>query len=442
MGTYLSTPVTDKELEQDSNELFEYGMAAMQGWRVNMEDAHLGVLNPTDTHGDALFGVFDGHGGKEVALFCAKYLKDVLVNQTAFKEGDIEKALKDAFFHMDERLILPEHQDQLKSWKEQNHEPEERQELDFASLPAYMQEAIRQDLGVEDGAQIVFTSASGDDAMVVEEEDEELLSDEELEGGEGGNSRAQKQVDENSQEGQANGVFDLNVDEYEEVQSSKKELPDGIEADEDEQQAGVATAQNGNQQSEKGGCVSAAGCTAVVAFVQGGHTLWVANAGDSRCVICRNGKMVAMTEDHKPTDVEESERIYNAGGYVSNGRINDVLNLSRAIGDFEYKQVTSLPPEQQMVTSSPDIKKIDLQHGDEFMVLGCDGIFEVLENEQVVQFVRERLKKGKSSKQICQEMCDRCLAVDVDSMGIGCDNMSVMIIVFKQFGASLQPTGN
>lgn len=81
------------------------------------------------------------------------------------------------------------------------------------------------------------------------------------------------------------------------------------------------------------------GCTAVVALVSG-RDLYVANAGDSRCVVCRNGKAIEMSFDHKPEDEEESDRIQKAGGKVTlDGRVNGGLNLSRAIGDHAYKMV-------------------------------------------------------------------------------------------------------
>lgn len=66
----------------------------------------------------------------------------------------------------------------------------------------------------------------------------------------------------------------------------------------------------------------------------------MANAGDSRCVVCRDGKAVEMSFDHKPEDTEELERIRKAGGRVTmDGRVNGGLNLSRAIGDHAYKTV-------------------------------------------------------------------------------------------------------
>lgn len=81
------------------------------------------------------------------------------------------------------------------------------------------------------------------------------------------------------------------------------------------------------------------GCTAVVALVVD-RELFVANAGDSRCVVCRDGKALDMSIDHKPEDKEELDRIKNAGGKVTlDGRVNGGLNLSRAIGDHAYKMV-------------------------------------------------------------------------------------------------------
>lgn len=68
------------------------------------------------------------------------------------------------------------------------------------------------------------------------------------------------------------------------------------------------------------------------------NDLYVANAGDSRSVLCTGGKAKEMSKDHKPDDEKERERIIKAGGYVTDGRINGNLNLSRAIGDLEYKK--------------------------------------------------------------------------------------------------------
>ena len=72
-----------------------------------------------------------------------------------------------------------------------------------------------------------------------------------------------------------------------------------------------------------------------------------------------------------------------AGGYVLDGRVNGSLNLSRAIGDMEYKQTSHLSAAEQAVTAFPDVRQIQLGSSSEFMILACDGIWDVLNNQQV-----------------------------------------------------------
>ncbi len=88
-----------------------------------------------------------------------------------------------------------------------------------------------------------------------------------------------------------------------------------------------------------------------------GRVLTVANAGDSRAVLCRAGGVTsALSIDHKPQQMVEMNRITKAGGFVNQfGRVNGNLNLSRSIGDLKYKQVPGIPPPDQIITAEPDI---------------------------------------------------------------------------------------
>jgi serine/threonine protein phosphatase PrpC len=99
-----------------------------------------------------------------------------------------------------------------------------------------------------------------------------------------------------------------------------------------------------------------AGATATVAVITG-RILTVANAGDSRAVLCRaGGATMAMSFDHKPQQEREMTRITKAGGFVNHfGRVNGNLNLSRSIGDLKYKQVPGITPPGQIITAEPDI---------------------------------------------------------------------------------------
>lgn len=180
---------------------------------------------------------------------------------------------------------------------------------------------------------------------------------------------------------------------------------------------------------------SDSGCTAVVALLRG-NELYVANAGDSRCIVCRNGQAVEMSLDHKPEDEPEMARVVKAGGKVTqDGRVNGGLNLSRAIGDHAYKQNKELSDKEQMITALPDIRTLTINPSeDEFMVLACDGIWNFMTSQEVVDFVRPRLQESTGPEklsQICEEMFEHCLAPHTMGDGTGCDNMTAIIVQFK-----------
>lgn len=129
-------------------------------------------------------------------------------------------------------------------------------------------------------------------------------------------------------------------DEYDEDDEDEDEmLEDGYEDEDGDEIDEESTAFIDSIIEEPG---KDSGCTAVVALLKE-DVLYVANAGDSRCVVCRDGKAIEMSFDHKPEDKIEHDRIVKAGGKVTNdGRVNAGLNLSRAIGDHAYKMVKSL----------------------------------------------------------------------------------------------------
>ncbi|KAJ2614000.1 Protein phosphatase 2C 2 [Coemansia sp. RSA 1365] len=170
------------------------------------------------------------------------------------------------------------------------------------------------------------------------------------------------------------------------------------------------------------------GCTAVCVLLTRDGRVFCGNAGDSRCVISNDGKAEALSHDHKPTDDVEFNRIVSGGGFVEFGRVNGNLALSRAIGDYEFKNNRTLPAEKQIVTANPDVEGRTLTSAHEFIVIACDGIWDCMTNEQVVQFVHAKVVEGKKLDQICEDMMDRCLASESELGGVGCDNMTVIIV--------------
>ena len=118
MGTYLSTPIVEKDIEegidlQNSSTPVSWAVVDMQGWRKSMEDAHIAqtsvlVSDSPRKEMAHIFAVFDGHLGAEVARFSSLYLIDVLKSQPEWQNGkDIGKALVNSFHCLD-RMIADE----------------------------------------------------------------------------------------------------------------------------------------------------------------------------------------------------------------------------------------------------------------------------------------------------------------------------------------------
>jgi len=281
MGGVLSEPVLEKISETEENDRLKFGFSCMQGYRMSMEDAHRAFLSLPRDGANSYFGVFDGHGGAEVAKYCAEHLHERITNDPAYRLGDHFTAIKNGFLRVDEEV-----RDQL------------------------------------------------------------------------------------------------------------------------------------NKPTE--------GTTSLIALIDDKRIL-VGNAGDSRSVLSRGGKAIPMSYDHKPHLQQERQRIISAGGSVDFNRVNGQLAVSRAIGDFSFKRNTAKALADQMVSAEPDTKLEQLNGQDEFLVMACDGIWDVMSNEDAVKFVRKKLKETDEVSKICENLIDRCLELGSK------DNMSVIIIVFKHF---------
>lgn len=178
------------------------------------------------------------------------------------------------------------------------------------------------------------------------------------------------------------------------------------------------------------------GCTAASAIITPTEII-VANSGDSRMVLAvKNGnkvRAIEMSEDHKPELKTEKARIERAGGFVEDNRVKGVLNLSRSLGDLEYKLDPKLPVHEQMITAVPEIKKEKISSDTAFLILACDGIWDCLTSQECADFVAELLPKKARVSQVIEEMFDKIIASDVASSGgIGCDNMTCVVVQFKQ----------
>ncbi|KAI2656502.1 Integrin-linked kinase-associated serine/threonine phosphatase 2C [Labeo rohita] len=164
--------------------------------------------------------------------------------------------------------------------------------------------------------------------------------------------------------------------------------------------------------------------------------LYVANLGDSRAVLCRleqaedSGKRkcvtLALSKEHNPTIYEERMRIQRAGGTVRDGRVLGVLEVSRSIGDGQYKRCG--------VISTPDVRRCQLSRNDRFVLLACDGLFKVFSADEAVQFVLNIIenetveqKEGQSEEAGRFEAACQRLASEAVRRG-SADNVTVILV--------------
>jgi len=296
MGAFLDKPKTEKHNENGAGNGLTYGLSSMQGWRIEMEDAHAAVANlPGDLKDWAFFAVFDGHAGARVSAHCSQHLLNSITSAEEFNETPLKSA-----------------------------------------------------------------------ATVVE--------DEVIEGIKKGIRAGFLKLDENM-----------------------RQMPEVV---------------SGEDKS---------GTTAVCALISP-VLLFVANCGDSRGVLYRKGGIGFSTQDHKPVNPTEKERIQNAGGSVMIQRVNGSLAVSRALGDYEYKNVDGKGPCEQLVSPEPEIYVEKRRPEDEFLVLACDGVWDVMTNEDLCSFVRSRLLITDDLEAISNHVVDTCLYKGSR------DNMSIVLL--------------
>jgi len=140
------------------------------------------------------------------------------------------------------------------------------------------------------------------------------------------------------------------------------------------------------------------GSTAVTCVIRGDDDgkkmLYTGNVGDSRAVLCRAGKAIRLTKDHKASLAEEAKRITDAGGFIGrNKRVNGVLAITRALGDHMLK-------ENDIVSAEPHVVATELCQDDSFLLLACDGVWDVMTDQEAVDFVAG---KFRTSRELAEE---------------------------------------
>ena len=191
------------------------------------------------------------------------------------------------------------------------------------------------------------------------------------------------------------------------------------------------------------------------------NMLYVANVGDSRCVIsCKNGKIQKdVTRDHKPNYPYERERIIKNNGTIYQSetpidvdiddeknifkdkvilgpyRVNPGrLSVSRTIGDAEAK-TPEFGGNPNVIISEPDIYCYDLEKDDiDFFILGCDGVYDQLSSKEVLDCAW--MLFNDTSKEYNNELNINCgnivdLILKMSMVRKSYDNVTCLIVAFK-----------
>ncbi|CAM9608520.1 unnamed protein product [Chrysoparadoxa australica] len=192
------------------------------------------------------------------------------------------------------------------------------------------------------------------------------------------------------------------------------------------------------------------GSTATTAFILGDR-LYSFNVGDSRTIVCRNGAVFQVSRDHKPSREDEMERIKDAGGLVINKRVMGELAVSRAFGDKEFKMgmksilnedtdssggcgegegsAEESTADKPLITAEPEMFCTAITPQDQFVLLACDGLFDVFSNEEVVDVVLEEMGKHGDAQRTCEVLTERAISERYTR-----DNVTVVLVILNSNG--------
>jgi protein phosphatase 2C family protein 2/3 len=227
---------------------------------------------------------------------------------------------------------------------------------------------------------------------------------------------------------------------------SKESIKEGINEAEEKFIKDYALNEKGEINDQSGSC-------GIIAMIQKNKCI-IANVGDSRLVIYKNNSIFFCTEDHKPGSDIEKERIIKAGGKIyqtpslwplyQNGKEIEIpwrvlpgrLSVSRTFGDIEAKD-EKFGGNKNVVVALPDITEIELNEDFNLIVLGCDGIFDVLSNEEILECIKIVLKEKNINEineetnisELCGEFAGMIIksALAKDSF----DNVSCIVIAIN-----------
>ena len=418
------------------------GVCEMQGWRTSMEDA--AIVLPNFEKNTSLFGILDGHGGSIISEFVSVNFKNVLIRTKSYKKGHYENALCEAFLIMDELLRSKRINNFIYNTHNQKNEPQEKLDENTKKKDSVIK------LMFENGCYEYDL-----DEIDLAEDSESIIETTLLEYNFKTNTNKEKNIEMNLTaddsktridtellEEKSGKVLQLNEIFFSKggkQNSSLNHLPTFEEVCNIKKYNLKFTKKirpnNEFNNSSKNIKVThfvayEMGTTANIILIKN-NTLYLANVGDSLSVMYKNNKAYNLNREHQTILEEEKERVLRSGATINGYRINGMLNLTRAIGDFRFKSNRNLRRCEQSVIALPEITKIDNIDDIDFIIMGCDGVWDCVKRQLICEFVENEIKENKNCvlSDILIKIFDQCVS-DISGIVLGTDNMSCIIIQF------------
>lgn len=161
--------------------------------------------------------------------------------------------------------------------------------------------------------------------------------------------------------------------------------------------------------------------------------LYIANVGDSEACLVSEVDGALKTEDlttpHKASDASERKRIEELGGHVFFNRVFGALAVSRSFGDSKFKKPKT---SQNFVSCEPAIKTAEITPAHKFLILACDGLWDVMNHDAAAKFASSKLAEGKHAKDIAADLVAEALRLKTE------DNVTVLVVIFKRDGSAVE----
>ena len=434
---------TEKATYDKTTSNMKIGVCEMQGWRKTMEDA--AIVLPNFEKNASLFGILDGHGGSIISEFVSVNFKNILIRLNSYKNGKYEKALIETFLIMDELLknkkinnfIYTTHNSKdnklpnIKTSNTQNNN-ENIVRLKFETgVYEFDLNQIDLSIGGENTPMTIYEYKTETITTAVNNENN-IVKIEDIFFEKGGKQNASLNPLAKFEE-----VYDkkeLNID----FKNINKDETDINAKDINKLELNINKNQSTNSSLSKTSyenyVASEMGTTANILLIKNG-VIYIANVGDSLSVMYKHKIAYNLNREHQTIIEEEKNRVLKSGANIIGYRINGMLNLTRAIGDLRFKSNNNLKRHEQSVISLPEITKIEDTEGIDFIILGCDGVWDCVKRQLVCDFVDSQIREHpkKNLSEILKVIFDRCVS-PVWGVVLGTDNMSCIIIQFLHNG--------